>query len=169
MERHIKFINIIFENCEHVQVPGDAIYHCELVADSRFIDTYEEMEEARSVSISIILNKLKKEDSERLSKCADITHIQFVYISGEDKYVQVPIPIYFHYWYQNPYQDSHKWYNESLGDILDLDFEKYWSILSTWQAVKDYVGMCMHNFPNGMRTLFGGYWATFKRHFKSRH
>lgn len=170
MERHIKFINIIFENCEYVRVPGDAVFDFDVKTGPAYQDNYHTTLEALSVSLSIETNKLSKDDLDRLRKRKDITHIHVYTVEGPDQEIRVPYPVYFHYWYQNPYQDNYEWdHHDASEHMLDIDIEPYWSILSIYQAIKDNFGFMMHNFPNGIRILFGGYWATFKRHLKWRN
>ena len=162
---------MVFENCDIVTVPGDALYHVNIHTDSTAYNEYVSTAFATSVNLSIDLTKVSQQEANDLTRRKDITGIHVYYLSGADQSFEVPYPMYFNSWLDNPYQDNYYWEDE-LNDnrpMLDIDIEKYWSILSIKQAVKDYFAFMFRDFPHCFCILFGGYWATFKRHFKRKH
>lgn len=170
MEEYIKEIHIVFENCEVIRIPHEALYHVSMSTARKVYANECQTEIANHVSLSIDTSRVKEDDSSahKWTTRKDITHIHIYYQSGNDRYVEVAYPCYFCYWYRNPYQDNYFWERETeTGNVqmLDIDIEPYWSLLSIKQSIKDTLTF----WYKQTRNAFGGYWATFKRHFKWRH
>lgn len=173
MEEYIKEIHIVFENCDVVRIPHEALYDVQMRISNMYTVNECQEEHADRVSLSIDTSRVKVDDSalEDWTTRKDITHLHFYYTSGIDRYIEVAYPAYFCCWRPNPYQNNYLWERETFHGkvtMLDIDIEPYWSILSVCRGINDWVRYFLSNKLNGARVLFGGYWATFKRHFKWR-
>ena len=170
MEEYIKEIHIVFENCEVIRIPNEALYSVHMSTTRKVYANECQVEMARRISLSIDTSRVKEDDSSahKWTTRKDITHLHIYYQSGNDRYVEVAYPCYFCYWYRNPYQDNYFWERETVNGnvtMLDIDIEQYWSVLSIWQSIKDTLTFWRKQTRNAIH----GYWETFKRHCKWRH
>ena len=184
MHKDLKSIDVVYENCEVTSIPAENIDIFDITLGNRWMWHNFSCKDrnnnpyltghtcAKSIWLCVKLKGLSEENKGYLRKRKDITHIDIMYADGTHEYVRVPEPVYFDPCMPNPYQITYVDLNEEDGpdyESVDIRIEKFWSILSIWQGIKDWFGMAKHRFPFGFHILFDGYWESFKRHFKCRH
>lgn len=165
----ISSIDIVYENCDTIPLKGDSIVLLDLhINGIEKDDLSTTVYLADKFSITIDLSRVPQKYRDDLKKRKDITNVHLLY--GRNWYsVKVIYPCYFYCWRPNPYQNNYVWREGNMQyDTLDIDIEKYTSLLSIKEGIKDYFCFMFHNFPNGLLILLDGYWETFKRFFKFR-
>lgn len=181
MHKDLKSIDVVFENCEVVSVPGDNVELFDVTLGNRWLwhnwSCSKEKRpyltghtDAKSVWLCAKLKGLSDEDKKYLRTRKDIAFLDILYEDGTNEYVRVPEPMYFCCWFRNPYQIN---YTEDEGDVnkeaVSIRIEPHWSLLGIYQWFKDRWIQIKHDFPRGLLIMIDGYWGSFKRHFRCRH
>lgn len=181
MNKGLKQVDVVFENCDVINVPsanvelfdvkltGRWLYHNWSCRDEQKKDYTIGHSDAEYVRICVKLTGLSDEHKQYLQTRKDITHLDILYTDGTNEYIRVPEPFFFIDWFPNPYQITCTEDNKNEDECVTITIEPHWSILCIRYWLKDRLHQVFHRFPIGLRIMLAGYWWSFKRHFRCRH
>lgn len=116
MNKEYKRIDIVFENCEVVEIPSSNIELFDTKLSSKWLfsnwscnrknkDFYMiGHTDADYIRIHIKLKNLSEENKKYLRTRKDITHIDIIYKDNSNEYIRVPEPTFYNYCFSNPHQ-----------------------------------------------------------------
>lgn len=152
MNKKYKRIDIVFENCESIEIPSEDInlFYAELGNKTMFTNWSCNRKNKNSfiightnadfISMAIKLKDLSEEHKKYLLTRKDITHIDIIYSDNSNEYIRVPEPSLYNYWFSNPYQtillenafDKNK-------EVVHLYFKQHFSFSFLKLLVKDWL------------------------------